>query len=120
MTAEPRDLLDLHALLAQTVGQHLLGSLASADLNVNLLAFSGTNGIEEHVNNEVDVLIVALDGQGVLTIDGEDSTMTPGQLTIVPKGASRAIRANGDRFAYLTCHGQRRGLMPKIKKVADS
>ena len=34
---------------------------------------------------------------------------------IVPKGRERSIRANGDRFAYLTCHGQRRGLMPTTK-----
>lgn len=116
MTAEPHNILDLHDLLAQAGDQHLLGSLASADLNVNLLAFNDTDGIEEHVNNEVDVLIVALDGEGALTVDGEETIVTPGWLTIVPKGASRSIRASGGRLAYLTCHGQRRGLMPKVKK----
>jgi quercetin dioxygenase-like cupin family protein len=120
MTSESRTILDVQALLAQAGGQHLLGSLASTDLNVNLLAFTGSDGIDEHVNNEVDVLIVALDGAGVLTVDGEASIMSPGQLTIVPKGASRSIRAKGGRFAYLTCHGRRRGLMPSVRNAADS
>ena len=110
-----RESLDLGALLGRTGTQHLLGSLASADLNVNLLAFTGEDGIEEHVNSEVDVLLVAMDGEGVLTVDGEEATMAAGQVTIIPKGASRSIRASGDRFAYLTCHGQRRGLMPTVR-----
>jgi quercetin dioxygenase-like cupin family protein len=94
---------------------HLLGSLASTDLNVNLLRFTGENGIQSHVNAEVDVLIVALDGEGVLTVDGEAVTLAAGQAVIVPKGASRSIRSNGDQIAYLTCHGVRRGLMPKVR-----
>ena len=98
---------------------HLLGSLASADLNVNMLRFTGDGGIEAHVNREVDVLIVALDGEGVLTVDGAETRLAAGDAVIVPKGTERAIRSNGDRFAYLTCHGQRRGLMPTVKKKPD-
>ena len=97
---------------------HLLGSLTSADLNVNMLRFSGDNGIEEHVNREVDVLIVVLDGEGVVTVDGTPAVLAAGDTTIIPKGAARSIRSNGDRFAYLTCHGQRRGLMPTVKPRA--
>ena len=108
-------LIDTHRLVDELKDQHLLGSLASADLNVNVLAFTGEDGIDEHTNSEVDVLFVAMEGEGVLTVDGEDAMLTAGQVTIIPKGASRSIRANGDRFAYLTCHGQRRGLMPKVR-----
>ncbi len=106
--------LDLHTLLEQAGGQHLLGSLASADLNVNLLAFAGVSGVEEHVNREVDVLLAVLDGKGVLTVDGVARPMAAGQATIIPKGAKRSIRSAGDRFAYLTCHVRRGGMMPKI------
>ena len=95
---------------------HLLGSIASADLNVNMLRFSGEQGIEAHVNREGDVLIVALDGEGLLTVDGSQSLLETGDAVIVPKGTERSIRANDDRFAYLTCHGHRRGLMPTVKK----
>lgn len=95
---------------------NLLGSLASADLNVNMLRFTGESGIEAHVNREVDVLIVALAGEGLLTVDGSPTLLVAGDAVIVPKGTERAIRSNGDRFAYLTCHGQRRGLMPTVKQ----
>jgi quercetin dioxygenase-like cupin family protein len=95
---------------------NLLGSLASADLNVNMLRFTDERGIEAHVNREVDVLIVALDGEGLLTVDGAPNLLTAGDAVIVPKGAERSIRSNGERFAYLTCHGQRRGLIPTVKK----
>lgn len=120
MTTEPHEVLDLHVLLARSGGQHLLGSLVSADLNVNLLAFTGAEGIEEHVNREVDVLLVALEGEGVLAIDGVETVLAPGQATIVPRGASRAIRSAGDRFVYLTCHGRRRGLMPQVGRAWEA
>ena len=106
-------LLDTHRLLEESNDQHLLGSLASADLNVNLLVFSGDDGVEEHTNTEVDVLFVVMEGEGVLTVDGEEAQLAAGRATIIPKGASRSIRANGDHLAYLTCHGYRAGLMPK-------
>jgi quercetin dioxygenase-like cupin family protein len=112
---EPQSILDLPALLADAGERHLLGSLTSADLNVNLLTFSGEEGIDEHVNREVDVLLVALAGEGVVTVDGEATVLAAGQVTIIPKGTARSIRANGERFAYLTCHGQRRGMMPTVK-----
>ena len=110
---EPQSLLDLRRLLGKANGQHLIGSLTSTDLNVNLLAFTGTGGVEEHVNSEVDVLVAAMAGEGLLTIDDVETRLTVGTATIIPKGARRSIRSNGDRFAYLTCHGIRRGLMPK-------
>lgn len=98
----------------------LLGSLASADLNVNLLRFTGERGIDPHVNSDVDVLIVVLDGEGVLTVDEETVTLAAGQAVIVPKGAKRSIRSAGEQVAYLTCHGVRRGLMPKVPPRHDS
>lgn len=107
--------LDTDRLLEELKDQHLLGALASADLNVNLLAFTRANGIEEHTNTEVDVLLVAMEGEGVLVVDGEETRLTAGQVTIIPKGAARSIRADGKRFAYLTCHGRRAGLMPKAR-----
>ena len=108
-----RETLDVRQLLDQMGAQHLLGSLASSDLNVNLVTFTGEDGIEEHTNNEVDVLVVAMHGTGVLTIDGEETRLETGHAVIIPKGSARSIRANGERFAYLTCHRRRQGLMPK-------
>ena len=116
MTQDEMRVLSLKGSPSAENAPHLLGSLASADLNVNMLRFTGERGIEAHVNREVDVLIVALDGEGVVTVDGSETLLSPGDAVIVPKGTERAIRSNGDRFAYLTCHGQRRGLMPTVRK----
>lgn len=116
MTEDRLRVLALGGAPSSDDAPNLLGSLASADLNVNMLRFTGEGGIEAHVNREVDVLIVALDGEGLLTVDGTPTLLTAGDAVIVPKGAERSIRSNGDRVAYLTCHGQRRGLMPTVKK----
>lgn len=88
----------------------------SDDLNVNLLVFHRGQAVEEHVNSEVDVLLVGVDGEGVVSIDGEPYALPPGHTVIVPKGARRSTRVMGDRFAYLTCHRRRAGLIPTVGK----
>ncbi len=115
MTNDQPEILTLDGVPAPGTAPHLLGSLASDDLNVNLMRFADHEGIDEHVNREVDVLIVGLDGEGIVTVDSTDTTLGAGQATIIPKGTRRSIRSNGERFAYLTCHGQRRGMMPTIR-----
>lgn len=118
MTDDRLRVLRLEAAPASDSAPNLLGSLASADLNVNMLRFAGEHGIEAHVNREVDVLIVALAGEGVLVADGAPIVLTAGDAVVVPKGTERSIRSNGDHFAYLTCHGRRRDLMPTVKKAS--
>lgn len=95
---------------------HLLGSLTSDDLNVNIMRLTGEEGIDEHVNREVDVLLVALDGEGLVIVNGIHAPLAAGAAVIIPKGAARSIRCAGTRFAYLTCHGQRRGMMPTVRR----
>ncbi len=85
----------------------------SEDLNVNLLVLARGEGIAGHVNAEVDVLLVGVAGAGVAEVDGIAYPVGPGQVLIIPKGAQRAIRSSGDRFAYLTCHRRRAGLWPR-------
>lgn len=87
-------------------------SLTSADLNVNLVRFDGGRGVPAHVNDALDVLLVAVSGAGLVEIDGETRPFVAGQLCLVPAGARRAIRSAGGPFAYLTCHRRRPGLMP--------
>ncbi len=106
------EVVDL-ALLARTASTHgVAWSRQSEDLNVNLLVFGQDGGVKAHVNNEVDVLIVALAGEGILEIDASFRPLRAGQALVAPKGSSRSIRAVSDRFAYLTCHRRRAGLWP--------
>lgn len=87
-------------------------SLASTDLNLNLVRFDAGRGVPVHVNDTLDVLLLAVSGAGILEIDGETRPFAAGQLCLVPAGARRAIRSAGGPFAYLTCHRRRPGLMP--------
>lgn len=87
-------------------------TLASEDLNANLLVFEDGDGVDPHVNADLDVLLVGVAGQGIVTIDETATLLRPSQVVLVPRGARRATRAFGGRFAYLTCHRRRPGLWP--------
>ncbi len=84
----------------------------STDLNVNLISLTSGQGIPSHVNTEVDVLFVGIDGAGSVDIDDHRHPVRAGQAVVIPKGSWRAIRCDGEQFAYLTCHRRRTGLLP--------
>jgi quercetin dioxygenase-like cupin family protein len=84
----------------------------SDDLNVNFLVFPAGEGVAEHVNAEVDVLLVGIAGDGIVAIDGLPRVLRAGRAVLIPKGARRSTQAVSDPFAYLTCHRRRAGLWP--------
>jgi len=86
----------------------------SDDLNVNLLVFQPGDGVAEHVNAEVDVLVIGIRGAGTLTIDGVEQPVRAGTALLIPKGSRRGTRAGDEAFAYLTCHRRRSGLWPTV------
>jgi quercetin dioxygenase-like cupin family protein len=90
-------------------------SRRSEDLDINVLVFRAGEGIAEHVNTAVDVLLVAVNGEGMLWLDGQPTSLRNGQLVLIPKGTRRRIQAVSDRFAYVTCHRSRPGLLPVPK-----
>ena len=108
--------------LAEIAGAEGAGGLSWAlrgdDLNLNLLVFEAGDGVMEHVNHEVEVLLVGIAGEGVVTIDDRELPLQSGQLVLVPKGARRGTRATVNGFAYLTCHRRRGGLMPVVRPPA--
>jgi quercetin dioxygenase-like cupin family protein len=79
----------------------------SGDLNANLVRFDAGGGVEEHVNDEVDVLFVGVAGSGTVRVDGEEHALSAGKLVFVPRGARRSTGASSDGFAYLTVHRRR-------------
>jgi quercetin dioxygenase-like cupin family protein len=80
----------------------------SRDLNVNLVQFSEGEGVGEHRNDEVDVLLVGVSGSGEVRINGTLHCLSSGTLILIPKGSRRSTRGTSADFAYLTIH-QRRG-----------
>jgi quercetin dioxygenase-like cupin family protein len=78
------------------------------DLDANLVHLRPDGAIGAHVNDDVDVLIVGIDGAANVTIDGTQHTLRAGVAIIVPKGASRAIHADPETdVSYLTVHHAR-------------
>lgn len=84
-----------------------------SELNVNLVRVGPGGEMHEHVNTEVDVLVVVVAGRGELTVDGVTHALGPASLAHVPAGARRALRAGDDAFTYLSIHRRRSG--PSIR-----
>ena len=80
---------------------------ASSDLNANLVRFETGDGVGEHVNDEVDVLIVGISGSGSVDVDGREHQVSTGTMVFVPKGARRSTRSASMDFSYLTVHRRR-------------
>lgn len=96
--------------LAGLAGEGPLWGTASDDLNVTLLCWPPGHVVGEHVNAELDVLLVVLAGTGTVRVDGRDSDVAAGQALLVPKGCSRSIRARAGGLRYLSVHRRRSAL----------
>ena len=105
--------IDLDALARNAADGGAIWSHAGADLNANFVIFDAGQGVAEHVNDEVEVLVVALLGAGYVTVDGQRHPLTTGQVIAIPAGTRRAIGSAGERFGYLTCHRRRARLWPR-------
>ena len=79
----------------------------SDDLNVNLVQFTEGEGVGEHVNDEVDVLLVGVSGSGEVRINGRLHRLSGETLILLPKGARRSTHGISADFAYLTIHRRR-------------
>ncbi len=103
------NIVDLYESLA-AAGEHT-GAIwtldQSAELNANLVRFSVGGGVDEHVNEEVDVLFVGVTGSGVVEVDGHEHPLRAGTVAFVPKGVRRSTRSGSRDFAYLTVHRRR-------------
>jgi quercetin dioxygenase-like cupin family protein len=109
VTRVPENLVDR---ARNDVRQGSVWSTISEDLNVYLVAFDRNKGIDDHTNSEVDILLVGIAGSGQVCVDGQHSLIEPGTAIVIGKGSHRSILATSERFAYLTCHRRRSGLLP--------
>jgi quercetin dioxygenase-like cupin family protein len=91
------------------------------DLDANLVSLGPGSVIESHRNDEVDVLVYVQSGTGELAVDGESHAVKGGWLVLVPRGASRSIRASNRGLVYLSIHRRRDGLQlgtrPAVRHV---
>lgn len=98
--------LDLH----DGDGRAVLWGIETDDLNVNLVAWPPGEGVGEHVNAEVDVVLVVVTGDMTVCVGPRVNHVDQGQAIVVPKGEARAITAGVDGARYLTVHRRRRPL----------
>ena len=71
----------------------------NAAVSITLFAFDKGEEISTHAAGG-DALVVCLDGQGRITIDGEPHTLTAGDCIIMPAGHPHAVFAE-KRFKML-------------------
>ncbi|MGH3147663.1 MAG: cupin domain-containing protein [Rubrobacter sp.] len=77
------------------------------DLNANLVRFTRGEGVEGHVNGELDVLFIGVSGSGVVEVDGREHVLESGVLVLAPRGTRRSTRSTSESFSYLTVHRRR-------------
>ena len=80
---------------------------ARFDLNANLVRLGPGGAVAEHVNDEVDVLLVVLAGSGRAVVDGRPVELLADRVVAVPRGARRAVSAGEGGLLHLTVHRQR-------------
>jgi mannose-6-phosphate isomerase-like protein (cupin superfamily) len=107
--------IDLAALGEAAQGNGPQWSHESTDLDLTFLSWQSGREIAAHVNAEVDVLFVVVDGTGEVIVNGETYGLAAGQALLIPKGSERAIRCTGERFSYLSIHRRRTGLWPTVR-----
>ena len=89
-----------------------LWGMQSDDLNATLLAWPAGAGVAEHVNDQLDVLMVVLDGTACVMLDGSAHRLSAGHLLLIPRGSARAVEAGAEGVRYLSVHRRRGPLLP--------
>lgn len=84
----------------------------SEDLDFTLLRWNAGEGVAEHINSEVDVIMVVLQGSGTLWIDENETSLGAGHAVMIPKNTKRRMQAGSQGIRYLNVHKRRKRLMP--------
>lgn len=94
----------------QSEGHGPVWGLATDELNVTLLVWRTGEGQPEHVNEERDVVLVALAGAGTILLDGVERPFAAGHLAVLPRGSRRSVTAGVQGLRCLSVHRRRGGL----------
>jgi uncharacterized protein (DUF2249 family) len=81
------------------------------DLDSNVIRLRPGTGIDAHHGPDLDVLLVVLDGTGLLTTERGEVALSAGALVWLPRRSRRRFEAGPDGLRYLTVHQKRRSLV---------
>ena len=112
MLAKAPVIANLLDVLAAETGTGPIWSTEADDLDCTFVSWEQGGGVAVHVNQEVDVLMMVLSGDGVARIGGDEVKIKLGSVLLIPKGVERSIEAASTRLAYLNVHKRRKRLMP--------
>jgi quercetin dioxygenase-like cupin family protein len=74
---------------------------ASSDLNANLMRLGTGQGVVEHVNDGVEVIVVGVAGSGIVRVDREEYALSAGTLMFIPKRARRSTVSTSEDLESL-------------------
>ena len=122
----PRTLAQFHDLIAEAGTTDRGGALwrlaePGRQLDANLVRLAPGAEVGEHVEGDLDVLLVVLAGGGELgggrlgvgqhdSSGPERQSLTAGTAVWLPRRAQRSLHAGPDGLVYLTAHQRRPGL----------
>ena len=89
-----------------------LWGMQSEELNATLLEWPPGGSVAEHVNDELEVLMLVLAGSARVSLDGSEHQLPAGSLLLVPRGCARSIVAGREGVRYLSVHRRRGPLLP--------
>jgi quercetin dioxygenase-like cupin family protein len=102
------DFIDLARQAGENHAQGALWGIESHDLDCTLVAWTKGKGVAKHTNDEVDVVMIVMEGRALVELPGKDQQLMQGQLLLIRKGTSRRIEALSDRLVYVNVHKRRK------------
>ncbi len=91
--------------------------IETEQLNATILSWQKGHGLEAHINHELDVVLVIMDGEGEAFIEEERIFLRSGMVVPIAKGLVRAITATSEQLTYVSIHRRRVGLMPSFGNI---
>lgn len=102
-------MLEIVDLLAPADGTGVVWSTSPEGFHANLVSIPPGGAIDAHRNDEVDVLVIVLAGEGRIDADGGPAPLRAGTAVVIPRGTARRIAAGagGSGLRYMTVHARR-------------
>jgi mannose-6-phosphate isomerase-like protein (cupin superfamily) len=100
--------IDMARKAGEDSGQGALWGVESHDLDCTLVAWPKGEGVTKHTNEEIDVVMIVMEGRALVELPGKDQQLMEGQLLLIRKGTSRRIEALSERLVYLNVHKRRK------------